>query len=61
MVDQLFEDSGKTVPIPATPMVASTLAEMQDARAKVLEDSLGSQRTTLHVLVRSPIQLDAAI
>ncbi|MDA7902432.1 U32 family peptidase [Mariniblastus sp.] len=61
MVDQLFEDSGKIVPIPATPMVASKLAEMQDARSKVMADDTAPQLTTLHVLVRSPIQLDAAI
>ena len=61
MVNQLFDDSGKAIPIPATPMVATKLAEMQDARSKALEDNANPQLTTLHVLVRSPIQLDAAI
>lgn len=60
MVDQLFEDSGRIVPIPATPMVAFTIAEMHEARSKVL-DRASPRRTTLHVLVRSPHQLDAAI
>ena len=60
MVDQLFEDSGRIVPIPATPMVASTMAEMHEARSKVIDDAR-PQPTTLHVLVRSPLQLDAAI
>lgn len=61
MVDQLFEDSGKIAPIPATPIVASKLAEMQDARIKTMQDNDTPQLTTLHVLVRSPIQLEAAI
>lgn len=60
MVDQLFEESGKIVPIPATPMVASTMAEMHEARTKAIDDA-SPQPTTLHVLVRSPLQLDAAI
>ena len=61
MVDQLFEDSGKIAPIPAKPMVASTLAELHNACVKSHHDSERPQRNTLHVLVRSPIQLDAAI
>ena len=62
LVDELFDEGGKIQPIPASPAVASQRAELE-SKCKTYLDGRSKIASTekLHLLVRTPRQLDAAI